>query len=245
MTGPEAGGRRRRGVLLLLGLALLLGYPVLLAASTRAGLVLGLRRDVTAERDLVRALSYAADRDGQVTYRADSGQLSVPPIDSTALNTQMEGLPGDVPGQAPGTDALTAGPTSSPGAPTPTTARPTAGAGGGTTPPAHSPTAQPAASQPPSNPCPNAPTGSGHLALHASAANGGGSVAGATVGIFFRGCLVATDTTNSGGRATAIHTLGDGTYTYVVSHAGYEDARGSFPANAGASTKVEVQMTPA
>jgi len=257
--------RRRLRILILFGLVLLLGYPVLLALSTRAGLSLGLQRDINAQRDLIRALNYSGNRDTAVRYGYDTGQPPIAPLDPEALNHQLADIqlraaapvPNSTPHPGPAATpkaaavspsasaAAGASPSSSasapPGAPKPSSA-PTTRPSPTTAPTASArPTPTPTASS-----CPSAPSGSEHLNLHASDQQSGNAVGGATVRIYYRGCLIATGTTNSAGRMTNVNNLApDTTYSYVVSASGYQDATGSFDTqnSSNSTVKVEVAMT--
>ncbi|MFN2466411.1 MAG: hypothetical protein ABR598_09135 [Candidatus Dormibacteria bacterium] len=226
-------GRRRWRVLLLLALVLLLGYPVLLVVSTRAGLFLGLQRDVNARSELVRALNYAGDRDSAVRFVADTGQPPIAPLDPRALIAQTTDDPSAT--SSPAASEL-ASPEVSP-APSGAAARPT---------PRPGPTAAPRPAPAPSaTSCPSPPTGTDHLNLHA-AEQGGAPVVGASVRIYYHGCLFGTGTTNAAGRMTNVGNLAPNTtYTYVVSATGYQDATGSFdtPGTSYSNVQVEVVMT--
>ncbi|GAC1336296.1 MAG: hypothetical protein NVSMB17_19850 [Candidatus Dormibacteria bacterium] len=242
MADEVARGRRRWRLLVLFGLVLALGYPLLLDAATGAGLSLGLRRDVNAQRDLLRALSYAGDRDGAVGFSSDAGQPLIAPLDRAALSRQLgDSLPPSsdptpVPGAAPATSPTVPPPAAASPAPT---GPPRAGPPPATAPPATAPAA------PPPGTCPGAPVGSTRLNLRAQSA-GGGNIGGATVSIYYRGCLVASGTTNSAGRLNTVANLAPNTtYTYVVSASGYRDSVGSFDTQGNSKVSVDVVMTPA
>ncbi|MFN2464160.1 MAG: carboxypeptidase-like regulatory domain-containing protein [Candidatus Dormibacteria bacterium] len=227
MGDERALARRRWRILVLFGMVLALGYPLLLDASTGAGLSLGLRHDVNAQRELLRALNYAGDRDVAVDFGSDVGQPLIIPLDAAALGREL-GDPllassGITP--APGV-AVATSPTVTP-----------------TSPASAAPAGPPPAVAPP-GPCPGAPTGGIHLNLRARDATGGG-IAGARVGIYYQGCLVASGTTNSAGRVTNVSNLApNSTYTYVVSASGYQDATGSFNTQGNNNISVDVVMTP-
>jgi hypothetical protein len=260
--------RRRWRWLFLLGFTLLV-YPLLLMGASYFGSSVGLSRDVNAKRALARALSYAADPRLPVDPGND-GELATAALDGSLVALQLvdggrdssgslqalavrPGSPSSIPGNGSNPTAnpggVGVGPPAPPAAaPSPTAAPPSTVAQPPASPP---PTTPPVRPPPPPTPIPSPtptpncnqpPTGGGTFDGKALDPKGKTVNGGATLQLFWNGCLVATVVTGKKGNF-AISGLAAGTrYNYVVTAPKFNPGAGSFTTDGSGNHSEDPQL---
>ena len=108
--------------------------------------------------------------------------------------------------------------------------------------PAPSPTATPVPSP---TPCPSPPTGNGKFNGQVRNPANNNNVGGATVKIYYNGCLVDTATSAGDGHLTSITNLAPNTaYTYIATAPGYSQTTGTFTTANDGNENGNIVMNP-